>query len=157
VTFLMGIMAGGRSNFRCSCDNCAEPGHPLSGLWGFQQEFWEARRIDCERLSASTTQTLQKYKLTYYASSFFFFFNRKYKAMLPTKKGAVTGLGAKNQLDTCCGNNLFASSPQDSYTMPLTSIQCWHVHCEECWLRTLVRLFSTFLLNYRLFPLFRDT
>uniref|UniRef100_A0A3B5LDQ1 Uncharacterized protein n=1 Tax=Xiphophorus couchianus TaxID=32473 RepID=A0A3B5LDQ1_9TELE len=28
----------------------------------------------------------------------------------------------------------------DSYTMPLTSIQCWHVHCEECWLRTLVRL-----------------
>lgn len=24
--------------------------------------------------------------------------------------------------------------------MPLTSIQCWHVHCEECWLRTLVRL-----------------
>uniref|UniRef100_A0A673UAS6 Ring finger protein 220 n=1 Tax=Suricata suricatta TaxID=37032 RepID=A0A673UAS6_SURSU len=26
----------------------------------------------------------------------------------------------------------------DSYSMPLTSIQCWHVHCEECWLRTLV-------------------
>uniref|UniRef100_A0ACB8F4Q4 Uncharacterized protein n=1 Tax=Sphaerodactylus townsendi TaxID=933632 RepID=A0ACB8F4Q4_9SAUR len=26
----------------------------------------------------------------------------------------------------------------DSYTMPLTSIQCWHVHCEECWLRTLM-------------------
>ncbi|KAM6457413.1 E3 ubiquitin-protein ligase RNF220 isoform X1 [Python bivittatus] len=25
----------------------------------------------------------------------------------------------------------------DSYMMPLTSIQCWHVHCEECWLRTL--------------------
>ncbi|KAM9238623.1 E3 ubiquitin-protein ligase RNF220 isoform 2-T2 [Leptosomus discolor] len=25
----------------------------------------------------------------------------------------------------------------DAYTMPLTSIQCWHVHCEECWLRTL--------------------
>ncbi|KAI7798031.1 putative E3 ubiquitin-protein ligase RNF220 [Triplophysa rosa] len=25
----------------------------------------------------------------------------------------------------------------DSYTVPLTSIQCWHVHCEECWLRTL--------------------
>ncbi|KPP61184.1 E3 ubiquitin-protein ligase RNF220-like, partial [Scleropages formosus] len=25
----------------------------------------------------------------------------------------------------------------DSYTMPLASIQCWHVHCEECWLRTL--------------------
>lgn len=23
--------------------------------------------------------------------------------------------------------------------MPLTSIQCWHVHCEECWLRTLVK------------------
>uniref|UniRef100_A0A8B9KKP6 E3 ubiquitin-protein ligase RNF220 middle domain-containing protein n=2 Tax=Astyanax mexicanus TaxID=7994 RepID=A0A8B9KKP6_ASTMX len=26
---------------------------------------------------------------------------------------------------------------RDSYTAPLTSIQCWHVHCEECWLRTL--------------------
>ncbi|KAM4036895.1 E3 ubiquitin-protein ligase RNF220-like [Anomaloglossus baeobatrachus] len=25
----------------------------------------------------------------------------------------------------------------DSYTMPLTSIQGWHMHCEECWLRTL--------------------
>ncbi|XP_030640236.1 E3 ubiquitin-protein ligase RNF220 [Chanos chanos] len=25
----------------------------------------------------------------------------------------------------------------DSYTIPLTSIVCWHVHCEECWLRTL--------------------
>ncbi|XP_048347695.1 LOW QUALITY PROTEIN: E3 ubiquitin-protein ligase RNF220-like [Sphaerodactylus townsendi] len=25
----------------------------------------------------------------------------------------------------------------DSYTMPLKSIQCWHAHCEECWLRTL--------------------
>ncbi|KAK2907898.1 hypothetical protein Q8A73_008971 [Channa argus] len=25
----------------------------------------------------------------------------------------------------------------DTYTTPLTSIQCWHVHCEECWLRTL--------------------
>ena len=24
------------------------------------------------------------------------------------------------------------------YTKPLTSIQCWHVHCEECWLCTLV-------------------
>lgn len=27
--------------------------------------------------------------------------------------------------------------------MPLTSIQCWHVHCEECWLRTLVRWHET--------------
>ncbi|XP_030583420.1 E3 ubiquitin-protein ligase RNF220 [Archocentrus centrarchus] len=25
----------------------------------------------------------------------------------------------------------------DTYMTPLTSIQCWHVHCEECWLRTL--------------------
>lgn len=41
--------------------------------------------------------------------------------------------------------------------MPLTSIQCWHVHCEECWLRTLVRLLATFLLTCRLFPLFWDT
>lgn len=63
---------------------------------GFQQEFWEARKMDCGRLSASTTQTLQKYKLTYY-TSFFFFFNTKYKTMLPTKKGVVMDLGVKNQ------------------------------------------------------------
>ncbi|TFK01400.1 mitochondrial peptide methionine sulfoxide reductase [Platysternon megacephalum] len=25
----------------------------------------------------------------------------------------------------------------DSYSVPLTSIQCWHIHCEQCWLRTL--------------------
>ncbi|XP_078514296.1 E3 ubiquitin-protein ligase RNF220-like [Lissotriton helveticus] len=25
----------------------------------------------------------------------------------------------------------------DSYSAPLTSIQCWHIHCEQCWLRTL--------------------
>uniref|UniRef100_UPI00358FFA51 E3 ubiquitin-protein ligase Rnf220-like isoform X3 n=1 Tax=Myxine glutinosa TaxID=7769 RepID=UPI00358FFA51 len=25
----------------------------------------------------------------------------------------------------------------DCYSLPLTSIQCWHVHCEECWMRTL--------------------
>uniref|UniRef100_A0AAY5KHA0 E3 ubiquitin-protein ligase RNF220 n=1 Tax=Esox lucius TaxID=8010 RepID=A0AAY5KHA0_ESOLU len=25
----------------------------------------------------------------------------------------------------------------DTYSTPLTSIQCWHVHCEECWLRSL--------------------
>ncbi|XP_032872365.1 E3 ubiquitin-protein ligase RNF220-like, partial [Amblyraja radiata] len=24
-----------------------------------------------------------------------------------------------------------------SYSVPLASIQCWHIHCEECWLRTL--------------------
>ncbi|KAI0236343.1 RING-type domain-containing protein [Lamellibrachia satsuma] len=25
----------------------------------------------------------------------------------------------------------------EMYAKPLTSIQCWHVHCEDCWLRTL--------------------
>ncbi|XP_038628376.1 E3 ubiquitin-protein ligase Rnf220-like isoform X2 [Tachyglossus aculeatus] len=25
----------------------------------------------------------------------------------------------------------------DSYSVPLASIQCWHIHCELCWLRTL--------------------
>ncbi|XP_048687765.2 E3 ubiquitin-protein ligase Rnf220 [Caretta caretta] len=25
----------------------------------------------------------------------------------------------------------------DSYSVPLTSIHCWHIHCEQCWLRTL--------------------
>ena len=26
------------------------------------------------------------------------------------------------------------------YNTPLVSVQCWHVHCEECWLNTLVCL-----------------
>lgn len=25
----------------------------------------------------------------------------------------------------------------ESYKVPLTSVQCWHVHCEQCWLKTL--------------------
>ncbi|XP_039592041.1 E3 ubiquitin-protein ligase RNF220a isoform X2 [Polypterus senegalus] len=37
----------------------------------------------------------------------------------------------------CSGISRFFPTKRDSYTMPLTSIQCWHVHCEECWLRTL--------------------
>ena len=35
------------------------------------------------------------------------------------------------------GISLFFSM-QESYDSPTTSIQCWHVYCEECWLRTLV-------------------
>ncbi|XP_066548790.1 E3 ubiquitin-protein ligase RNF220a isoform X7 [Amia ocellicauda] len=37
----------------------------------------------------------------------------------------------------CTGIKQLLPPMRDSYTMPLTSIQCWHVHCEECWLRTL--------------------
>ncbi|XP_041126011.1 E3 ubiquitin-protein ligase RNF220-like isoform X5 [Polyodon spathula] len=37
----------------------------------------------------------------------------------------------------CCGVKRVSPPMRDSFTMPLTSIQCWHVHCEECWLRTL--------------------
>jgi len=25
----------------------------------------------------------------------------------------------------------------DSYTKPVVSVVCWHVHCEQCWLRAL--------------------
>ena len=35
-------------------------------------------------------------------------------------------------------------SLQEPYTNPLASISCWHVHCEECWLRTLVSFIETF-------------
>ena len=34
--------------------------------------------------------------------------------------------------------NFVVFSLQEPYTNPLASISCWHVHCEECWLRTLV-------------------
>lgn len=29
---------------------------------------------------------------------------------------------------------------QEHYKKPVISTVCWHVHCEECWLHTLVRL-----------------
>ena len=35
-------------------------------------------------------------------------------------------------------SNFAVFSLQEPYTNPLASISCWHVHCEECWLRTLV-------------------
>ncbi|XP_054644779.1 E3 ubiquitin-protein ligase RNF220 isoform X2 [Dunckerocampus dactyliophorus] len=38
----------------------------------------------------------------------------------------------------CKGDRFKCLICMDTYTTPLTSIQCWHVHCEECWLRTLV-------------------
>lgn len=47
-------------------------------------------------------------------------------------------LTVKRHLAAACCTTSF-SSLQDTYTTPLTSIQCWHVHCEECWLRTLVK------------------
>ncbi|XP_077463510.1 E3 ubiquitin-protein ligase RNF220 isoform X2 [Stigmatopora argus] len=37
----------------------------------------------------------------------------------------------------CKGDRFKCLICMDSYSTPLTSIQCWHVHCEECWLRTL--------------------
>lgn len=67
------------------------------------------------------------------------------------------GLGMKNQEIPAMEITYLLLLLQDSYTMPLTSIQCWHVHCEECWLRTLVRLLATFLLTNRLLPFFWDT
>ncbi|XP_035279543.1 E3 ubiquitin-protein ligase RNF220a isoform X3 [Anguilla anguilla] len=38
---------------------------------------------------------------------------------------------------SCGGRKRTLPARRESYTMPLASIQCWHVHCEECWLRTL--------------------
>lgn len=29
---------------------------------------------------------------------------------------------------------------QEHYKKPVISTVCWHVHCEECWLHTLVKL-----------------
>ena len=26
------------------------------------------------------------------------------------------------------------------YSSPVTSVQCWHVHCEKCWLEALVSI-----------------
>ncbi|XP_016301028.1 E3 ubiquitin-protein ligase RNF220-like isoform X5 [Sinocyclocheilus anshuiensis] len=90
----------------------------------------------------------------------------RYKCLICMRKPTQTGADGKNQAVerhgsaealqlgvyclyrgyvTGCSTATAASSGikkllplrRDSYTMPLTSIQCWHVHCEECWLRTL--------------------
>ncbi|XP_042574453.1 E3 ubiquitin-protein ligase RNF220a isoform X5 [Cyprinus carpio] len=90
----------------------------------------------------------------------------RYKCLICMRKPTQTGADGKNQVVerhgsaealqlgvyclyrgyvTGCSTATAASSGikkllplrRDSYTMPLTSIQCWHVHCEECWLRTL--------------------
>nr|XP_055057787.1 E3 ubiquitin-protein ligase RNF220a isoform X4 [Misgurnus anguillicaudatus] len=90
----------------------------------------------------------------------------RYKCLICMRKPTQTGADGKNQVAerhgsaealqlgvyclyrsyvTGCSTAAAGSSGikrllplrRDSYTMPLTSIQCWHVHCEECWLRTL--------------------
>ncbi|XP_043074100.1 E3 ubiquitin-protein ligase RNF220a isoform X5 [Puntigrus tetrazona] len=50
-------------------------------------------------------------------------------------RGYVTGCSTATAASS--GIKKLLPLRRDSYTMPLTSIQCWHVHCEECWLRTL--------------------
>ncbi|TRZ00647.1 hypothetical protein DNTS_027227 [Danionella cerebrum] len=90
----------------------------------------------------------------------------RYKCLICMRKPTQTGADGKNQVPeghgsaealqlgvyclyrgyiTGCSTATAASRVikkllplrRDTYTMPLTSIQCWHVHCEECWLRTL--------------------
>ncbi|XP_067309598.1 E3 ubiquitin-protein ligase RNF220a isoform X2 [Pseudorasbora parva] len=83
----------------------------------------------------------------------------RYKCLICMRKPPQTGAESKNQvakrhgsaealqlgvyclyrsyLTGCSGIKKLLPLRRDSYTMPLTSIQCWHVHCEECWLRTL--------------------
>ncbi|XP_051990748.1 E3 ubiquitin-protein ligase RNF220-like isoform X5 [Xyrauchen texanus] len=84
----------------------------------------------------------------------------RYKCLICMRKPSQTGADGKNQVTerrgsaealqlgvyclyrgyVAAGNSRIKKLlplQRDSYTMPLTSIQCWHVHCEECWLRTL--------------------
>ncbi|KTG42655.1 hypothetical protein cypCar_00029340 [Cyprinus carpio] len=96
----------------------------------------------------------------------------RYKCLICMRKPTQTGADGKNQVVerhgsaealqlgvyclyrgyvTGCSTATAASSGikkllplrRDSYTMPLTSIQCWHVHCEECWLRTLSKHYTS--------------
>ncbi|XP_059357648.1 E3 ubiquitin-protein ligase RNF220a isoform X5 [Carassius carassius] len=84
----------------------------------------------------------------------------RYKCLICMRKPTQTGADGKNQVverhgsaealqlgvyclyrsyvtGSSAGIKKLLPLRRDSYTMPLTSIQCWHVHCEECWLRTL--------------------
>lgn len=153
----MRITAGGQSNFRCFCNNCVEPGHHLSGLWASNRSSGKPRKGTAGdflpllyKHYKNTTYMLHKLVLL---TNFF----NKIQDSVTHKERHCGGVRSEESLDPCYENNLFTSFPQDSYTMPLTSIPCWHVHCEECWLRTLVRLLTTFLLPYSLFPFFSDT
>ncbi|XP_013405989.1 E3 ubiquitin-protein ligase RNF220 isoform X1 [Lingula anatina] len=58
----------------------------------------------------------------------------------PKAKEVIQALKAKvkDQEDhTTKGDKFKCLICMEPYASPLTSIQCWHVHCEECWLRTL--------------------
>lgn len=63
--WIMRIMAGGQSNFRCFCDNSSELGHHLSGLWASNRSSGKPRKgIEGDFLPLM-------YKLIYYTSWFF--------------------------------------------------------------------------------------
>nr|XP_057930409.1 E3 ubiquitin-protein ligase Rnf220 isoform X2 [Doryrhamphus excisus] len=55
----------------------------------------------------------------------------------PTSLDALKARIRDLEKQLCKGDRFKCLICMDTYTTPLTSIQCWHVHCEECWLRTL--------------------
>ncbi|KAL2097233.1 hypothetical protein ACEWY4_006440 [Coilia grayii] len=64
-----------------------------------------------------------------------------YGGYLKATTTSTTSSSSSSSSSAACATSGSGSSStagrRDTYTMPLTSIQCWHVHCEECWLRTL--------------------
>ncbi|XP_071799644.1 E3 ubiquitin-protein ligase RNF220-like isoform X2 [Asterias amurensis] len=43
----------------------------------------------------------------------------------------------QEQVDSAAASRIKCLICMDSFSVPLVSIQCWHVHCQQCWLRTL--------------------
>uniref|UniRef100_A0A8C4QB74 Ring finger protein 220 n=1 Tax=Eptatretus burgeri TaxID=7764 RepID=A0A8C4QB74_EPTBU len=66
--------------------------------------------------------------------------NSKIERVCDSSTAAIEALRnrvAELEALTCHGENYKCLICMEPYTVPLTSIQCWHVHCEECWMRTL--------------------
>lgn len=125
----MGITAGGHSNFRCSCDNCAEPGHHLSGLWASSSSGKPETFCLCCTNIAISAQFLSGSLLTGNPlnSALFFLCLTPHGRPRPDlscfangssvvwcrgyREGCCDGIGNEESVDPCYGNNLFASSP----------------------------------------------
>ncbi|KAG8441484.1 hypothetical protein GDO86_007012 [Hymenochirus boettgeri] len=55
----------------------------------------------------------------------------------PNEKGLQTLRDKIQELTEKLRNTHTCHICLDSYSLPVASIQCWHVHCESCWLRAL--------------------
>uniref|UniRef100_UPI00358E6DF6 E3 ubiquitin-protein ligase RNF220-like isoform X2 n=1 Tax=Myxine glutinosa TaxID=7769 RepID=UPI00358E6DF6 len=105
----------------------------LKEATGSQQNLVNCKRNihDLPSTSQSNTMTAEPQKTQK---------NSKIERVCDSSTAALEALRnrvAELEALTCHGEHYKCLICMEPYTAPLTSIQCWHVHCEECWMRTL--------------------